>query len=361
MNVALIANTAWLDEDLTMFQCLVVGLIDDQVQVVEVVPEGLAETEVSAFCRHVSWRDSRWESVRRYRLGRLSDRLQNMDIDVIHALDGRVWSGALKLARRNWTPVVLGASSSMDVPQVGRVQRASRSLKVAFVATTQPLAEAIRLKLESNALVEVVSQGIQMPDSANSRPLDGSKLCAAVTGNGTYDTQYEALMIAMRSIITKYPQAQFFFDGQGNDQRLLWQAAQRYGLLSNMSLVPRRLGHRELLLRADLLIQPQSLGRSRTLTLRAMAHGVPVLAMSDSWLDYLIDQQTAWVIEKPDPALWVSSIEQFIEHRDDARQRTNRARQWVLQRHRAAVQVEHMVQLYREISGESIKFSEALK
>jgi len=294
--------------------------------------------------------------VRQFRLGRLSDRLQEMAVDVIHALDGRVWSGALKLARQNWTPIVLETSSSLDVPHVERVHRANRSLKVAFVTTTQPLATAIRQELDSDALVEMVPQGIQMPDTSTRRAPDGSQLCVAVTGNGTYDSQYEALMIAMQSIIARHPQAQFFFDGQGNDQRLLWQAAERFGLLSNLSLVPRRLGHRELLLRADLLIQPQSLGRSRTLTLQAMAHGVPVAALSDHWIDYLIDQQTARVIEKPDPVLWVSMIERFIDQQDDARQLTERARQWVREHHRAAIQVERIVRLYREISGESIKF-----
>lgn len=356
MNVALIANTAWLDEDLALFQSLVVGLIDEQVQVIQVVPEGPADAEVSAFCRHVPWRDSSWKMVRRFRLGRLSERLQEMGVDVIHALDGRVWSGALKLARPNWTPVVFETSSSLDVPHVERVQRASRSLKVAFVTTTQPLATAIRRELDSNAMVEMVPQGIQMPDSSVRRAPDESQLCVAVTGNGTYDSQYEALMIAMQSIIARHPLAQFFFDGQGNDQRLLWQAAERFGLLSNMSLVPRRLGHRELLLRADLLIQPQALGRSRTLTLQAMAHGVAVAAIADHWVDYLIDQQTALVIEKPDPALWVSMIEHFIDHRDDTRQLTERAGQWVRERHRAAMHVEQIVRLYREMSGESIKF-----
>ena len=356
MNVALIANTAWLDEDLALLQCLVVGLIGEQVQVIQVVPEGLADEEVSAFCRHVPWRDSVWKMVRQYRLGRLSKRLQEMNVDVIHALDGRVWSGALKLARPHWIPVVLEASSALDVPQVDRLVRTNRSFKMSFVATTQPLASAIQQQLDSDESVELVPQGIQMPDHSHRSVSNGMPLCVAVTGNGTYDNEYEVLMIAMQSIIERHPQVQFFFDGQGQDQQMLWQAAERFGLLSNMSLVPRRLGHRELLLRADLLIQPQALGRSRTLTLRAMAHGVAIAALSDRWLDYLIDEQTAWVVEKPDPALWASVIERFMNHSHEVRQLTDRASQWVRHRHRAIAYVEQVLQIYREISGQSIKF-----
>jgi len=357
VHVALIANTAWLDENLTMYQSMVVGLMDEQVRVVQVVPEGVCEGDVSAFSPRLTWRDSQWEIIRRHRLRRKVGELREMAVDVIHALDGREWSGALKLAKQIWTPVVLGASSAMDVSQVDRVLAAKFPMKIAFFAATRPLAEAIQERIGPDGRVDLMPQGVHVPEYEPMRDSEEAVLCAVVTGNGTYDAHYDALLVALRSIVAKHPQAQFFFDGQGNDQRHIWQSAKRYGLLSNMSLVPRRLGRRELLLRADLLIQPQALGRSRTITLRAMAHGVPVMAVHDSWLDYLIDQQTAWVVEKSDPAVWVSMIERFIEAPHDNRLLAQRASQWVSEHHLASNQIEQMIRMYREISGESIKFS----
>lgn len=353
--MALLANTAWLDEDLATFQYLVVGLIDEQVRVAQVVPDGLSPGETSDFCDCVRWHDSSWRWLRRRRLGRVVDPLRDLGVDVVHALDGRLWEGALRLARQLWTPVVLGTCSALDVAQVQRLRRLDELVKVVFVATTRPLAVAIRERLPADAQVEIVPQGVHVP--AKSAAIHGgAALCAAVTGNGTYDAQYDALMVAMQSIVAKYPQAQFFFDGQGSDQHLLWQAAKRYGLLSHMSLVPRRLGHRELLLRADVLIHPQSLGRSRTLTLQAMAHGVPVMAMKDPWLDYLIHDQTAWVVDQADPDVWAQMIDRFVETPSLGRDLAVQARRWVRRRHRAAGQVGHTLGLYRQITGESIKF-----
>ncbi len=356
MYVALIANTAWLDEELTAFRYLAVGLIDEQVRVAQVVPHQLDDHETSGFCDRVAWCDSRWPVMRKRRLGRLAQRLDKLGVDLIHALDGQVWAGAVSLARQLNTPVVLGVCSAMDVPQLDRLTRLDTLAKVAFTAATRPLAQAIGKKVESDTQVEVVPQGVHVPDMPHVRADQGGALCAVVSGNGVFDTSYESLLLALRSITIDYPQSQFFFDGQGTEQHRLWQAAKRYGLLSNASLVPRRLGHRELLLKADLLIHPQALGRARSITLQAMAHGIPVMALEDPWLDYLVDQQTAWVVDQPHPEVWERLVRQAIEDAPQTRAIATRARQWIRETHLASMQVGQTVGVYRQVSGESIKF-----
>ena len=356
MHVALVANTAWLDEYLSMFRYLVVGLIDEQVRVTQVLPERLDEGDVSGFCDQVRWRDSRWPSIRRHRLSRLAEPIDRLGVDLIHALDGRLWEGSVRLAKQLGTPLILSASSAMDVPQTDRLKRLNEVDKVAFAATTGPLANGIRNRIGSDMQVEVVPQGVHVPEKARAHNWEDGAICAVVSGNGAYDTEYDALLAALKAIVTRYPQAQFFFDGQGADQHMLWQAGRRYGLLANMSLVPRRLGHRELLLRADVLIHPQALGRSRTLTIGAMANGVPVIALKDPWLDYLIDQETAWVIDRADPAGWVEAIGPLIETPSLSQSLVTRAREWVRRHHIASMQVSLTLGLYKQVTGESIKF-----
>lgn len=354
--MALIANTAWLDEELAAFRHLVVGLIDEQVQVTQVVPESLAGEESSGFCERVTWQDSRWSVVRERRLYAMADRLEELGVELIHALDGRVWQGGLRLAKRLGLPAVLGAWSVMDMAQAERVQKKHDMDRVVFVTPTGPLALGLQKALAGKVHVELVPQGVHVPDEPREHSQEPGDLCAVVAGNGTYDPAYDALITAMRAVVTRYPQAQFFFDGQGSDQHLLWQNARRHGLLSNMSLVPRRLGRRELLLRADVLIHPQALGKARTLTLAAMANGLPVMALQDPWLDYLVDQQTAWVVDRPDPQRWEQLILQLIEDPSGGQRLGERARQWIRQRHLAAVQVEHLLAVYRQLSGQPFRF-----
>jgi glycosyltransferase involved in cell wall biosynthesis len=127
-------------------------------------------------------------------------------------------------------------------------------------------------------------------------------------------------------------------------------------VLSNISLTPRRLGHRELLLRADVLIHPQPLGMSRSLTLAAMAHGVPIVAQDDPWLDYLIDDQTTWIVEGPHVDEWVERLLRLMERPEDGLALARSARDWVRQHRQATTSVDRMLHMYRRMTGETLKF-----
>jgi len=359
MQVALIANRACLDEGVGGFRHLVVGLLDEQVRVVQVLPEGLGDKAGSGFGERVGWRDSGWSWLRGYRLAGLAEELDKLGVDLIHGLDHGVWQGAVKLGVRLNVPVVLSASGGSDVSGVagvGRIGGLEEGGALAYLAATQAVGEAIREQVGNSVLVEVVATGVHVSEDAGFARCAGGALCAVVSGNGKYDADYDALLRAMRQVTEEYGDCQFFFDGQGGDQHGLWQAGKGYGLLANMSLLPRRLGHQEMLLRADVLIQPQALGRSRSLTLEAMAQGLVVVARRDRWLDYLIDGQTAWVVEESDAGVWVGLIERLINHPGEGAGLAKKAKQWVGENHLASAQVAKALSVYRRLTSESIKF-----
>ena len=359
MHVALLANTAWLDEQLSCFRDLVVGLIDEQVRVAQVVPVQLDEEESSAFGERVNWADSRWPVVRRWRLARLAPVLKSLDITLLHALDGRLWQGTMGLVQRLNCAAVFSASSSLDINQVARLARNLDPATIAFAAATTPIATALRQHLDPQVAVDFIPTAVHVPDELPLRSSirDGARpVCGVIAGDGRFDSGYQALFGALKVILGQAPNAQFFLDGMGSDQQQVWQGAKRYELLANLSLVPRRLGHRELLLHADFLIQPQSLGRTRSLTLHAMAHGIPVLAMQDPWLDYLIEGQTAWLVEQRDTDQWAKVLCRCLNDPQAAENLGLEARQWVRKNRLAAMEVDHTLQLYRRVCGEAIKF-----
>lgn len=359
MHAALIADRYCLDDDLAHFQALVVGLLDEQVHVAQVLPDELAQTQDSPFATQVAFQDSDWSLPRRLRLRQLAGTLSKLDLTLVHALSGRLWDGALALARRLGVPLVSTASCAQDVEQAARIMRRSGSVRVAFTATTKPIAEALSDRLGPSALVQMIPTGVHVTHPSRPPAADQTALGAVITGNGELDEDYEALLAALPAIIKRYPDAQFFLDGQHPDQYELWQAAKRMNLLANVSVVPRRPGHHKMVLGAELLIQPQALGQSRSLTLQAMAQGVPVMARPDPWLDYLIPDVTAWIVEERDPAVWTQRIIDVIEKPAATAALVQSARKWVGQKRVAARQVALTLALYRQITGESFKLAQA--
>jgi hypothetical protein len=362
MQVALVANTAWMDEELAMFRHVVIGLIDEQIRTVQVLPQVIDEDDAVAFGERLSWADSSWSLIRRRRLAGLADALEEMGVDVVHALDGRLWKGAYDLAEKIGCAAVFQSGSQMDLGQLPWLRRRLDSSRMALAPLTEPLAQTMHEMLGPQVLIETIPAaahaGRDLEDQRDTqlrRDVGEGGICAVISGNAQCDDDYQALFEALTRLLEEFPQIQCFVDNMGLAQHDLWQAVHRYGILGNLSFVPRRLGHRELLLRADVLIQPQALGRSRGLTLHAMASGMPVIARADPWLDYLIDDETAWVIDKTDPEHWIARVRKLMRNPQSALDLGHRARQWIQNNRPVSRQVDQYRLLYHRVTGEGFK------
>lgn len=354
MHVALLANTAWLDEELASLHHLVVGLIDESTRVVQVLPLGRAEGEVVSFGTRLSWREGRRRWLNRRALGRLAGPLREEGVGLVHALDGRLWLGALDLASQLGVPALLSANSGMDLAVAARCMRRLASVPSAITCATRPLTELMLQLVGSATVVHHVPLGVHV-GKATERGEDETP-CIVISGDGGSDEHVAAVLQGARLAIDQFPAMQLFFDGQRQDPHKLWRAISKQGLLSNATLIPRRLGHRELLLRAGALLHPQPQGRARSLTLRAMAHAVPVMACADPLLDYLIDGVTARVLHDPMPEAWAKAIVGFATKPAAWHKLGRSAQQWVGEHALASAQLESLLEVYRDMTGEPIVF-----
>ena len=354
--MALLANTAWLDEELSLFHHLIVGLLDEQVRVTQVLPDGLAMEDSRLFSDQVFWSESRIRILNKHRLARLGQQLDGRSVNLVHALDGRLWPGAAALADQMNLPVIFSAGSHFDVKLAEKMASTINPQRSAFVAATEPIGLAIREKLDPTIVVETILPGVHPGSVQARRRKSDDALCVVVSGNGVLDDYYQSLMQALGLFVKKHPDTQFFFDGQDSDQHRIWQIAKRLNLLANMSFIPRRLGHREVLLRADVLVHPQPLGRSRGLTLQAMARGIPIIAYQDAWLDYLIENETAWIVSDSNPQSWLEYFSRLIEVPGACQELGKREQSWIREYRLASDQINRILDLYRGLAGVAIPF-----
>ncbi len=356
MHVALIANSAWLEEELPTLRHLTVGLIDEQVRVAQVVPEQVHANRISGFGERLTWRPSRIDWIDQRRLAHLDEALENLDVELVHALDGRLWRAAVKLADRMNVPVVLGAGDRRDLRIAERLAGRLNRPRTAFAAAGEALSTGLRQRLGDDVMIETIPLGVPPADEIPPRPR--GDWCVIVSGDGVLDSRYQALLEAIGEAVGEYPHMQFFFDGLGSDQHELWNAASRLDLMAHVSLVPQGMDRRDLLMRGDLFCQPQSLGRPRSLTLEAMAHAVPVLAAEDAWDECLIDGQTARLVSEPTAEAWAHALKAMAADRAAAEALGRGAREWVRENRSVSRMVEATLYLYRQITGQALPFPE---
>lgn len=356
MHVALIANSTWLEDELPTLRHLTVGLIDEQVRVAQVVPMRLPDHLFSEFGRRLSWKTSRIDWLNRERIIRLDQPLEAFGVDLLHALDGRLWRPAIGLGERMNVPVVLSASSQRDLRSAEKLAGRLNPQRTMLLAATEPLAAALRQRLDPAILIETIPFGALPANTDALSQTNTDSFCAIVSGNGVFDVRYQAMLEAIGEIVDEQPEAQFFFDGLETDQHELWNAASRLDLLAHVSLVPRRMNRRDLLLRGDVFCQPQSLNRSRSLTLEAMAQGVPLLVADDPWVDHFIEDQTVRLVHEPTAEAWTRALRNVIADRRAARELGTQSKAWVREHRPVSRMVDATRQAYRRISGETIPF-----
>lgn len=350
----MLANTAWLDEELATLHHMVVGLIDEAARVVQVLPSGRAEGETVAFGSRLSWPEGRRRWLNRRALRRCAEPLREQGVDLIHALDGRLWVAALELSARLGVPALLSANSGMDLAVAARCAGRLSPDRVAITCATRPLTELMSQTIGDAVKIHYVPPGVHVGSPITR--VDDETPCVVVSGDGGSDEHVAAVLAGAKIAIGQHPELQLFFDGQRQDPHKLWRAIRREGLLSNATLIPRRLGHREVLLRAGVLLHPQPQGRARSLTLRAMAHALPVIACADPLLDYLIDGETARVLQDPSPEAWAKAIIGFSTKPKPWRGLGRSAQKWVGKHRLASTQTELLLGVYRELIGEPIAF-----
>jgi len=359
MQVALITDRIWLDEELGQFKHLIVGMLDENVRVVQVVPQGLDDEYLSAFGKKLRFKDISWPQARRWFLRQLACKLEVENVDVLHVLDSRSWRGAVDLANKMQLPIVLNLANGSDLDRAAKLHKLMDPQRIAWLAATEPLARGLRDELGTDAFIQTVRMGVHLPEIPYFKANEGPHTpCLVVTGNGTFDQAYDKLLLGLADVIAEHRQLQVFLDGRGKDQHKLWRAARKRGLLSNISFVPHRVGHRDLMLHADMLLQPQARGDARSLTLQAMAQGIPIVAQIDPWLDYLVDAQTARLLDEPNADRWSSVLCELLADQEQMAYLSRRGREWIDEYHIPAKQVQQILGVYRKLAGESIPFPE---
>ena len=100
--------------------------------------------------------------MRRSRARQIAGTLANATPDLIHAIGEQAWTVGLDLARVIDRPVTLDVWSADLLKRVPPGRAAARV--AAYIAATEPLADALRDRVEPG-LVSVVPMGVRMPRS----------------------------------------------------------------------------------------------------------------------------------------------------------------------------------------------------
>lgn len=354
MKVALLADSAWLVREASTLAHLAIGLTNEQVRVVPVVPLGYELDHLSLVTDKVSYQPSPWRILRGYGIRRSVEALRELDVDVVHALSGTMAWGAVILGRALGVPVVCSCWSSDELDVIARKWASLSGCTFA----TAGLLDLAKEQYGESDVMELARPGVLVGSGVAQAPLadPSNSLCCLVLSNGRDDYYNLSLLDALAGLGDEMKQVQLFIYTASASKQRLWQAAEKRGLLGQVNFIGGDLATRRLALQADVLIQVQPDGCARSIVLQAMATGRPVVAAADPMIDYLIEGRTARLVTQISAERWAECFSQLVNAPRSFVALGASAKEYVKAEHSAFGFVSVILNMYQTVTGAPIRF-----
>ena len=350
MRTLIIADRAFVMRERTLLSHLVIGLADEGVRVACAVPESLIERVQMDFPVGpiVGYEDHGVVLSREPRVSRLVEKLQAPErdrapFDLVHAFGGSTWGFTLDLARR------LDALSVLEVWRPGLADRA-RALRsghqpVAFFAPS-PGIERLLLKEGAGLTVRLTPWGVMPTKTPNKLLRENREISMVLIGSGRDSNAMVDAFNGACQTLRDHPDAMLFIDTDATKRSHLWKLARQQNLVDRISIIDAVEERRDLVIRCDILLYPESRGEQRTILLDAMGAGMAVIARADPMIGALIPDVTARVLTDPSPETWAAEINRLIENPENARTLGRSARQRIRNEYRATTHVRSVIDAY---------------
>lgn len=354
MRVLILADGLFATHERALLSRLEVGLADEGVRVVQATPEDVPASS-AGLAEAITYPAGLWTLGTAWRARTIKSKVASGGkIDVVHVFGGSAWKLGAMLA------AVLESELVLEVWRSGLVAKAAvNEWEDAVFMAPDPAIERALLQESQGLTVRLGAWGVLTPDEP-SRILEEERAPSVmVVGSGRDGEATRAAMEGIAKAAELTPELLVFVDAREAHLAGLWESARKLGLLERLSLIEDLEGRRDLLLRGDILVQPEALGEQRTTLLEAMGTGMAVVAARDPLVSSLIDGRTAIVVDGRDRAAWGNAITGLLNDRARARRLGVSAREYVREERPASAYVRAVLGVYQwATSADAIKFAE---
>ncbi|MFH1419282.1 MAG: glycosyltransferase family 4 protein [Planctomycetota bacterium] len=352
--LCLVADDEAADLCPSAIRYLQVGLIDEPIETVLVVPETARALSlesgrtVMVTYRQVQWPLAHW--ARRNLIAEVHRRIRSLQADasiVVHAWSASSSLMAARLAEALGGELVLTVSdtAAMDSPEGSDVY----SKAAALVASSDHIRQAIETTTVGTKILETISPGVVATSgpAAFSNPQRAPSLIFA--GSLSADSGLEVLLHAVKLVLPHHPNLSTFVIGKGNAEGHFRQLVEAFDLGMDVTFTGRLDEWRAAIQAADIFCVPGGSRVFREEPIQALATGLATIVPQDTVCDGLIDQQTALLFSPGDPASLAQRIRRLLEDRAFARTIAASGQAYARTHHSISRMVAEYVELYRRL------------
>lgn len=346
-------DAGFLRHEQPLLERIAFGLTDEGVYAQLAIPEATGTDVAMSLLRDpMLFRQRGLAFARRIEARRLAlraaeDARGDRAIDVVHAFGGSSWRLAADLA------AATGAGLALEVWRPGlthRVRSLHRDPRTPVVLTTpDPNMERELLRDRGHPPVRLSPWGARVRSDAPEVFAPGRAPAIMMLGGGRDAGNYRAAFEGVASAIADIPGAACFVDASGARRAGIWALARARNMLNRVTIVDRFELRRDLVLRADVLVIPDSRGEHRSIVLDAMGSGRAVIAAADPGNATLIDGRTAITLRDLGRGAWTHAVSSLLADHDRARTLARSAMDYVAEHRRLSQSVAMLIDAYESL------------
>ncbi len=301
------------------------------------------------------WPMTHFRTSRIRRMGSLAERLAERPPTIVHAISAGSYELAGFLAERFDVDLILQLTAFRDVDALtpDLVERTAL-----FIASSQPildrLDEAVAVPAQQARLIRPGTLAGADPTCFADSDAIPSVLCADAFRPGCGVQQ---LIRATRILLDRKREFLTFLTGTGPLEGELRSLALSLDLSSSVIFAHPTGRTEQIMIGADIFVQP-SVDTSMTAgPLHAMASGMPVVAVSGGVGDYFVDGITAVLVDDASPTALADGIESMLDDHRRARELAEGALSHVRTYHTISAMAEQTVSGYRTLLEQGRTYS----
>ena len=354
--LCLVADEEAIERFPAVVRYLQVGLIDEPVKVILVVPEhNRASTLISGPTSVLSYSKMSWPfrhwTVRTL-ISKVQQKIDSIQHDatvIVHGLALTTAPLAAAIATATGGELVLNVSSAAMMDDLDLMRWLDHAS--ALVTPVEAIREAIKTSPLAAKSAEVIPLGVVSEDAPAAFNEPQNTPTVVYAGALTADAGLDTLLLATRHVLQKRAGLQLFILGKGPAESQLRHMAESLNIGLNVTFTGRLEHLRAAMRAADVFCLPHALPVFREELIHAMALGLVVIAARGSFCDDLIDRQTALLFPERDEIELARRIDDLLDQPELARTIAATGQARARSHHSVSKMVAGFLRLYRQLGS----------
>ncbi|MBL4699385.1 MAG: hypothetical protein JKX70_11180 [Phycisphaerales bacterium] len=363
MRVLILVDARFAVHERALIERVVVGLANEGVVAQVVLPKDrhLEENGFDILSEPIWYADRGLALTRQIRASQVakqvakdqgvkdSDSLDGL-IDIVHVFGGGAWAMGRELAR------VLDAGMVFEVWRAGLID-AAKGLHLdesdrALFSVPERSFEAGLIEAGLGQRVHLAQWGAQVSSEVVNIFREQKNVSIVLMSSGRQKDQSIAAFEGIADAIELYDDVMIFANLEVVERAGLWAKVKERKLEDRFTIIDKSEDRRDLLLRCDVLIYPDTLHEERTLLLDVMGTGMAIISGNDEYIMPIQESNGISIVDRPSRTAWAAKLGECLADPQSARKAGLESRAFVSQNRRTGMYITSVLDAYHSLCDE---------